>query len=168
MAAPLISPLRAWLASLVDDQIAALRSDRYPADLGAAAYPLVSEDRTCEVRYMSGDLRPFAGGCRRSVVGFDVRISYRTATETTAVDAADGDAFDSTARDRCADDAAFLREALLDASHYATIAAGWTIVMLTPGVHTIEPGDGAIVGVLPVAMVASYSPTDVTAGAALA
>lgn len=168
MAAPLVSPLRAWLASLVADESGVLRADRFPAPMGAPEYPLINEDRTCEVRYLTGDLRPFAGHCRRALLGFVLLVAYRTASEPTAVGADDGDALASTARDRCADDAAAIREVCLDASLYETIAAGWTVISLTPGVHTIEEGDGVVVGSLPVAMVASYNPADVTVGAALA
>jgi len=163
----LVSPLRAWLAALLADESGVLRADRFPVDLGGAAYPLINEDRTCEVRYVSGDLRPFAGSCRRAVLTFNVRVAYRFATEPTMVTATDGDALVSTAEDRCADDAAAIRETCLDASLYETIPAGWTVVMMTPGVHTIEQGEGVVIGTLPVAMVASYNPANVTVGAAL-
>ena len=73
----LVSPLRAWLAALLADESGVLRADRFPVDLGGAAYPLINEDRTCEVRYVSGDLRPFAGSCRRAVLTFNVRVAYR-------------------------------------------------------------------------------------------
>ena len=167
MTAPLVSPLRAWLASLVADESGVLRADRFPAEMGSELYPLVTEDRTCEVRYVSGDLRPFAGSCRRALLGFELRVAYRTATEPTIVGAVVGAALASTARDRCADDAAMIREVCLNAANYTTIPAGWTVIQLTPGIHTIEPGEGVVVGVLPVAMVASYNPADVTVGAAL-
>lgn len=163
----LVSPLRAWLAALLADESGVLRADRFPVDLGAASYPLINEDRACEVRYAGGDLRPFAGSCRRAVITFNVRVAYRFATEPAMVGAADGDALVSTAEDRCADDAAAIRETCLDASLYETIAAGWTVIMLTPGVHTIEQGEGVVIGTLPVVMVASYSPANVTVGAAL-
>lgn len=166
--AALISPLVAWLADLVDDQISALRSDRYPADLGPTPYPLINADRTSEVRYVGHDLRPFAGACRRIVLSLEVRIAYRYAVEPTTVGADDGEASTSTARLRCADDAALIREACLNASLYGTVSNGAVVEMMTPGPHTIDdPGDGSLIGVLPVELIASYSPSTVTAGAAL-
>jgi len=165
----LISPLVAWLAGRVTDEIAALRSDRYPADAGAAEYPLIDVDRTVEARYVGHDLRPFAGGCRRLDLTVEVRIAYRYATEGTALAGADGEAETSTARLRAADDAAYLRERLLDASTWGDASNGARVQMITPGPHTIDdPGDGALIGVLPVALVASYTASTVTAGAALA
>lgn len=169
MTAPLVSPLVAWLADLVSDQISALRSDRYPDAAGDVGYPMVNADRTVEARYIGSALRPFAGGCRRLELSVDVRIAYRYATDPTAVDAPDGEAATSTARLRCADDAALLREALLNAANYGAASNGAVVVMITPGDHTIDdPGDGALVGILPVLLVASYNPADVAAGAALA
>ena len=165
----LISPLVAWLAGRVTDEITALRSDRYPADAGDAEYPLIDVDRTVEARYVGHDLRPFAGSCRRLDLTVEVRIAYRYAAEPTALAGPDGEADTSTARLRAADDAAFLRERLLDASTYGAASNGAVVVMMTPGAHTIDdPGNGALIGVLPVALVASYTASSVTAGAALA
>ena len=166
---PLISPLVEWLAGRVTDELAAIRSDRYPVAPDAAEYPLIDVDRTVEARYVGHDLRPFAGGCRRLDLTVEVRIAYRYATEPTALGGPDGEADTSTARLRAADDAVFLRERLLDAATYGAASNGAVVVMMTPGAHTIDdPGTGALLGVLPVALVASYTPADVTAGAALA
>lgn len=165
----LVSPLVAWLADLVSAQITALRSDRYPDAAGDPGYPLIDADRTVEARYVGSRLRPFAGACRRLELSVDLRIAYRYATDPTTVGADDGEAATSTARLRAADDAALIREALLNAANYGTASNGAVVVLITPGDHSLDdPGDGALIGVLPVLLVASYVPSSVTAGAALA
>lgn len=167
--AALVSPIVAWVAGRVTTVASVLRSDDLAADLGDASYPEINEDRTVEVRYVGHDLMPFAGSCRRLVLSVEIRVAYRTALDLAQVTADDGEAGTSTARLRCADDAAVIREGLLDASTYGSaLSNGARVIQVTPGAHTIDdPGEGVLVGILPATIVASYTASTITVGAAM-
>lgn len=164
----LVTPLATWLSALVTTAAPVLHSERVGVELGSEAYPRINEDRTLDVRYTGSTLAPFAGGCRRLSVAFDLRIGYRYDLDLDAVDADDGASRTSIARLRAADDAAVIREACLNPALYGTASNGAVVIQIIPGAHSIEDdGDGTLLGVLPVVLVASYSAASVTTGAAL-
>jgi len=164
MTAALVSPIASWLSSLVATATGVLHSSRVGAELGAAEYPLLDEDRTLDVRYVSSDLRPFAGSCRRALLAFDIRVAYRYDLDLDLVASAGvGLSRTSLARLRAADDAAVIREACFDAALYSA-----SVVDVSAGIHTIDDGgDGVLVGTLPVTVVVNYDAAALVTGAAL-
>lgn len=165
----LVTPIATWLSSLVTTAATVLHSERVGAELGEAEYPPANADRTFDLRYTGSMLQPFAGACRRLHVSFDLRVCYRYDLDLAlaGTSASGGTSRTSIARLRAADDAAVIREACLNPALYGS-AGGAVVIQIIPSDHTIDdPGDGVLVATLPVVLVASYSASAVTVGAAM-
>jgi len=168
MSGALVSPLAAWLSSLVSTAAGVLHSSRYGAELGASEYPQTEEDRTLDLRYLGSDVRPFAGSCRRLLVSFEARIAYRYDLDLATVGGDAGVSRTTIARLRAADDAAVIREACVNAANYGASSNAAIITDIRVGAHAIEDqGDGVLVSSLPMILEASYDPATLAVGAAL-
>lgn len=171
---PLVTPLAAWLAALCTGASGAgitvpsgtFHSDRFAVETGADADPEATVDRRLEVRSTGDELRPFAGACRYLVASFEVRVAYRYDLDIAQVGAAAGAARTTIARNRAADDAAIMREALLDPANLGSASNGAVVQLVNVGARTVEDADGEIISTLPVTLTASYVRTDVRVAAA--